>query len=140
MEYTKVLLRAELCTVAAAALYARDIELTDKLNKAIYDAVHSIKAPSTGAPLVMNKDEVKNLRIDHIVVAPTEETIKKYEFNEVGDEVYICVRVLGIIFETGNTEDVEFVMNSLSNDPKVAEFDGLAWKYFDPEVDIPKRD
>ena len=32
MEQTKVLLRAELCTVAAAALYARDIELTNRLN------------------------------------------------------------------------------------------------------------
>ncbi len=45
MEYTKVLLRAELCTVAAAAMYARDIELTNKLNKAIYEAVHNIPAP-----------------------------------------------------------------------------------------------
>ena len=139
MEYTKVLLRAELCTVAAAAMYARDVELTNTLNKAIYSAVHNIPAPSTGEPLAMNKDEVKNLRIDHTVVVPTEETAKKYEFNKPGDNVYICVRVLGIIFETGNTDDVEYVMGALTNDPKVAEFNGLAWKYFDPETDIPNR-
>lgn len=138
MEYTKVLLRAELCTVAAAAMYARDIELTNKLNKAIYEAVHNIPAPSTGAPLAMHKDEVMDLRIDHTVIVPTEETIKNYEFNQAGDNVYICVRVLGIIFETGNTDDVEHVMNSLAKDPKVSEFNGLGWKYFDPATDIPK--
>lgn len=139
MEQTKVLLRAELCTVAAAALYARDIELTNRLNKAIYNKISTTPAPSTGQPLKMEKDEVKNLRIDHTVVLPTEETIHKYEFNTLGDEVYICVRIFGIVFETNNTEDVEFVINSLVDDPEIREFDGFSWKYFDPEVDIPQR-
>lgn len=139
MEYTKILLRAELCTVAASALYARDLELTEQLNKAVYNKISNTPAPSTGKPLKMNKDEVKNLRIDHMVIVPTEETIHKYEFNKLGDEVYISVRILGIVFETDNTEDVEFVINSLVEDPEIQKFDGFSWKYFDPEVDIPQR-
>lgn len=141
MEYSKILIRAEMCTVGAAMLEGVNRTRAEKLNAAIARKVRSTPAPSTGKPLVMHGDTVHNLRVDQYVIMPDEDGIRRYEeYYSLGDAVPVCAQVMGIIFETGNKDDVESVMHSLVDDPEVAEFDGFCWKWFDPEVDIPAKD